>query len=442
MDLGLTLNLEQKQELVMTPQLQMAIELLQYSSQELQEHIDEELKENPLLEKEDDDSPDELEERIGNQYTSRSHSSPVKNNNDDYNYENFVSYRPNLREHLENQLYQILSENEMELGTYIIGCLDQDGFLSLSIQEISECTLYSTEKVKSVLKKIQRLDPIGVAARDLKESLLIQLDSLMLNTSLAEQIVSEHFELLVDKDYSSIIKNVGKEEKKVKGAINLIKSLNPRPASAFSTETDTKYITPDIVIKEVKGKFVIVINQKASPVLRINPQYYRMMQKTRGSETHQFLKDKFKSALWLIKSIEHRRITVYRITRAIIDKQEEFLRRGVKYLKPMTMQEIADEIEMHESTVSRATSEKYIQTPQGLFEMKFFFTSGINNISSVSIKAMLEEYIDNENPESPYSDQKLADLLEENEGMKLSRRTVAKYRNELGIPSSLKRRYK
>jgi len=440
MDLGLSLNLEQKQELVMTPQLQMAIELLQFSSQELQEYVDEELKDNPLLEKDTEDNKEKLDDRIENQYSSPSYSSTVNSRDDEYNYENFVSYQPNLLEYLENQLYQVLDDDEIEIGEYILGNLDQCGFLCESVTEISKNLDTSEDKVESVLERINYLEPIGVAAPNLQESLLIQLDSLETNTEIANEIVEEYFQLLVDQNYKEIIKKVDRDKEKVMRAIKVIKTLNPRPAASFNEKHNTKYITPDIVIKNVNGEFVVVINEKASPVLRINPQYYKMMQKNRGDDTHDFLKKKFKSALWLIKSIEQRRITVFRIANAIVKKQKEFLKNGVKYIKPMTMQDIADEIEMHESTVSRATSDKYIQTPQGIYDFKFFFSSGVNNISSISIKAMIREYIENEDKKSPYSDQKLADELKEKEGMKLSRRTVAKYRNEMSIPSSIKRK--
>ncbi|MGM0437969.1 MAG: RNA polymerase factor sigma-54, partial [Bacillota bacterium] len=413
MDLGLSLNLEQKQELVMTPQLQMAIELLQFSSQELKEYVDEELKDNPLLEKETEDTKEKLDDRIENQYSSPSYSSAVSSRDDEYNYENFVSYQPNLLEYLENQLYQVLSDDEIEIGEYILGNLDQCGFLCESVKEISKNLDTSEDKVESVLERINYLEPIGVAAPNLQQSLLIQLDSLDINTDIAEKIVKEHFQLLVDQNYKEIIKKVDKDKEKIMRSIKVIKTLNPRPAASFNEKHNTKYITPDIVIKNVNGEFVVVINEKASPVLRINPQYYKMMQKNRGDDTHDFLKKKFKSALWLIKSIEQRRITVYRIANAIVEKQKEFLKNGVKYIKPMTMQDIADEIEMHESTVSRATSDKYIQTPQGIYDFKFFFSSGVNNISSISIKAMIREYIENEDKNSPLSDQKLADELKE-----------------------------
>ncbi|HKL75902.1 MAG TPA: RNA polymerase factor sigma-54, partial [Halanaerobiales bacterium] len=355
MDLGLSLNLEQKQELVMTPQLQMAIELLQFSSQELQEYVDEELKDNPLLEKDTEDNKEKLDDRIENQYSSPSYSSTVNSRDDEYNYENFVSYQPNLLEYLENQLYQVLDDDEIEIGEYILGNLDQCGFLCESVTEISKNLDTSEDKVESVLERINYLEPIGVAAPNLQESLLIQLDSLDTNTEIANEIVEEYFQLLVDQNYKEIIKKVDRDKEKVMRAIKVIKTLNPRPAASFNEKHNTKYITPDIVIKNVNGEFVVVINEKASPVLRINPQYYKMMQKNRGDDTHDFLKKKFKSALWLIKSIEQRRITVFRIANAIVKKQKEFLKNGVKYIKPMTMQDIADEIEMHESTVSRAT---------------------------------------------------------------------------------------
>ncbi|MFW6381789.1 MAG: RNA polymerase factor sigma-54, partial [Bacillota bacterium] len=204
----------------------------------------------------------------------------------------------------------------------------------------------------------------------------------------------------------------------------------------------TSYIIPDLIIKAVDGDYAIVFNDQASPVLRINPYYYRMLRQAEDEETCQFLQEKYRSALWLIKSIEQRRMTVYRITRAIIDRQRDFLEKGIKHLHPMTMQDIAGAIDMHESTVSRATTDKYIQTPRGLFEMKFFFCRGIQDISSVSIKAMIVDYIDNEPPDAPYSDSGLARELAEKEGIELSRRTVSKYRNQLGIPSSTGRKNK
>lgn len=429
MDLGFNLNLEQKQNLVMTPQLQMAIELLQFSSQDLQEYIDEELKANPLLERIEKDF---------NNYSREDYS--VNNDQEQVNYENFVAYQPNLLEYLEGQLYQVLASDEMEIGRYIIGNLDDKGFLSLSVKEISNKFSVEQKKVEMVLNKIQYLDPIGVGARNLKECLLIQLDSLMLNTDLAEKIVRDFLDDVAEKRYKKIAKALGEDSEKIRGAINLIKSLNPCPAAEFYNEGEVNYIIPDLIVKEVNGEFVIITNERSCPSLRINPYYYKILQEAKGNEAYDFLEKKYKSALWLIRSIEQRRITIYRITEAILSKQGGFFRKGIKHLKPMTMQDIADEIDMHESTVSRATNEKYIQTPQGLFSLKFFFNAGVNGLSSVSIKAIISEYINNEDPGSPLSDRQIVQLLKEKEGMSLSRRTVAKYRNEMGIPSSSKRK--
>ncbi len=439
MNFELDINLEQKQELVMTPELQTAIELLQFSSQDLEQYVEEEIKSNPLLEKDDIERDKELEKRLDNQYSTPNYSTYVAND-DGYNYEDFISYQPGLIEHLENQLYQVLKDREMKIGRYIVGNLDENGFFTLSSADVSNSLEVSEKQVKSVLARIQYLDPIGIAAHDLQESMLIQLESLLIDTTLAEKIVSKYLSEFCQEDFDKIIKEIDEKEEKIRGAINLIKTLNQEPADRFKKDGSTEYIKPDIVIKKVKEDFVIIINEKASPLLRINPHYYKMLQESKNGETRSYLQNKFKSALWLIKSIEHRRVTVYRITRAIVNKQKDFLYSGIKNLHPMTMKDIAEEIEMHESTVSRATSDKYVQTPQGLFELKFFFTGGVNNFSSVSIKAIIIEYIKNEDSNSPLSDKKIANLLAEKEGMNLSRRTVAKYRNELGIPSSVKRR--
>jgi RNA polymerase sigma-54 factor len=427
MDLGFDLNLEQRQTLIMTPQLQMAIELLQFSSPELEEYIQEELKANPLL------------ERLENQYEEGLEKT---NNQEDRepDYENYITYKPNLLEYLEGQFYQVLKDKEISIGRYIIGNLDQHGFLTLSREEICANLKIEEKKLIEILIRIQHLDPVGIAAFDVKESLLIQLESLILNTDLAREIVKNYWQEFTEKDYRKIIRKIDQDEEKVIGAINLIKTLNPYPAAGFSQNNDqVKYIIPDLVVKKVKGDFVIISNEKSSPLLKISPYYYRMLQENRGSEAYEFLQQKYRSALWLIRSIEQRRITIYRIAEAIVKSQKEFFLKGVKYLTPMTMQDIADIIGMHESTISRATTGKYLQTPHGLFELKFFFNRGANNFSSVSIKAIIDEYIQKEDPSSPLSDQEIAHLLMKR-GIEISRRTVAKYRNELGIPSSTGRK--
>ncbi|MBS3810413.1 MAG: RNA polymerase factor sigma-54 [Halanaerobiales bacterium] len=437
--LNLNINLEQKQELVMTPKLQMAIKLLQYSSMELKEYIEDEMKDNPLLEKHDE-KKDHLDDRIKSQYQSYQYGSNY--NQEDFNYENMVSYQPNLLEYLENQLYEVLSDQEIKDGQYILGNLDERGLLSVSLEELAEELEVDVVYIKNILKKIQKLDPAGIAATNVKQCYLNQLEQMDMDTADAELLIKRHINLIVTEDFGVVLNETGWEKERLSKALQIIKKLTSKPASLIADNKKTQYIMPDIVIRKVKEDYVIILNDKASPLLRINPYYYQVMQKRKKDETYKYLEKKFKSAMWIIKSIEQRRMTVYRIAKKIAERQKKFLDRGVKYLKPLTMQEIADEIEMHESTVSRATDNKFIQTPHGIFDFKFFFNGGVNNISTVSIKAMIIEMIKNEEEGSPLSDNSISEILRAKNNLKLSRRTIAKYRNELGIPSSIQRRKK
>jgi len=437
--LNLNINLEQKQELVMTPKLQMAIKLLQYSSMELKEYIEDEMKDNPLLEKHDE-KKDHLDDRIKSQYQSYQYGSNY--NQEDFNYENMVSYQPNLLEYLENQLYEVLSDQEIKDGQYILGNLDERGLLSVSLEELTEELEVDVVYIKNILKKIQKLDPAGIAATNVKQCYLNQLEQMDMDTADAELLIKRHINLIVTEDFGVVLNETGWEKERLSKALQIIKKLTSKPASLIADNKKTQYIMPDIVIRKVKEDYVIILNDKASPLLRINPYYYQVMQKRKKDETYKYLEKKFKSAMWIIKSIEQRRMTVYRIAKKIAERQKKFLDRGVKYLKPLTMQEIADEIEMHESTVSRATDNKFIQTPHGIFDFKFFFNGGVNNISTVSIKAMIIEMIKNEEEGSPLSDNSISEILRAKNNLKLSRRTIAKYRNELGIPSSIQRRKK
>jgi len=437
--LNLNINLEQKQELVMTPKLQMAIKLLQYSSMELKEYIEDEMKDNPLLEKHDE-KKDHLDDRIKSQYQSYQYGSNY--NQEDFNYENMVSYQPNLLEYLENQLYEVLSDQEIKDGQYILGNLDERGLLSVSLEELAEELEVDVVYIKNILKKIQKLDPAGIAATNVKQCYLNQLEQMDMDTADAELLIKRHINLIVTEDFGVVLNETGWEKERLSKALQIIKKLTSKPASLIADNKKTQYIMPDIVIRKVKEDYVIILNDKASPLLRINPYYYQVMQKRKKDETYKYLEKKFKSAMWIIKSIEQRRMTVYRIAKKIAERQKKFLDRGVKYLKPLTMQEIADEIEMHESTVSRATDNKFIQTPHGIFDFKFFFNGGVNDISTVSIKAMIIEMIKNEEEGSPLSDNSISEILRAKNNLKLSRRTIAKYRNELGIPSSIQRRKK
>lgn len=437
--LNLSVDLEQKQELVMTPKLQMAIKLLQYSSMELKEYIEEEMRDNPLLEKHEENE-NHLDDRIKNQYQSYRYGSNY--NQEDFNYENMVTYQPNLLEYLEKQLYEVLDNEEIETGEYILGNLDERGLLSTSLSEIAEELDVDIEYVKNIIKKIQQLEPAGIAATNVKECYLTQLKQMELDTKDAELLIGKYLDSIVTEDHKEILDATSWREERLSKALQIIDKLTSKPASLVADHKKTQYIMPDIVIKKVNDEYVIILNDKASPLLRINPYYYEVMQKCKKDDTYDYLEKKFKSALWIIKSIEQRRMTVYRIAKKIADKQKSFLDEGVKYLKPLTMQEIADEIEMHESTVSRATDNKFIQTPRGIFDFKFFFSGGVNDISTVSIKAIIIELIKNEDSNSPLSDSAIVELLRTKKNLKLSRRTIAKYRNELGIPSSIKRKKK
>ena len=441
MDLKMDINIEQRQELIMTPKLQMAIKLLQFSSLELEEYLDEELLENPILEKED--KKEEWEESLEDHYNSRNfRSASNSNEGKDYDsFESYTNYRPGLMEHLENQLYEVLPESELGLGKYIIGSLNQKGLLIPSVEEIAEETGKDPVLINNVLEKIQHLDPVGIASRTIKEALLIQLETLGGNNELAIKIVTGCWDRLNDLSIKKLMKKYKATEEEVLYALEKIKNLQPRPASLYSNdELKTDYLEPDIIVKKDEDKYYAELNSTNTPLLSINPKYYSLMKNTDDDETNEFLKKKFKAAIWLIRAIEHRRMTLLKISNVLVKRQKEFLDKGVKHLKPLTMQEVADEIEMHESTVSRASNDKYVQTPQGLYTMKFFFASGVDNRSSASIKALITEYINKENKDKPYSDNRLSEILIKNEGIDLSRRTIAKYRNSLDIPSSVERK--
>ncbi|AGB42412.1 RNA polymerase sigma-54 factor [Halobacteroides halobius DSM 5150] len=439
MELNYTTNLyqeqQQKQELAMTPKLQQAIKLLQYSTLELQEFIEDKMMENPLLELDDNYDPQ------SNNY--------IKQNGDDFNYEKFVAQELTLEEHLLKQLSLVTtSKLEKKIGEQIIGNLDQSGFFS-SLEEVINQLEVTRKEVNKVLAKIKQFDPAGIGARDIQESLLIQLDNLKTSDNntqigLAKQIINGYQAELNNNQVRKISQGLSIEPKVTQQLIDLIKSLSPIPADRFKKKANNIYIEPDIIIKQISGKYVIIMDQASFPTIHINSYYRNLLKKQNAAkQSKDYIEDKLKSAMWLIKSIEQRRQTVYNIVRAIINLQQDFLKRGIKYLKPMTMQQIADEIKMHESTVSRATSNKYIQTPQGLFPMKFLFSKAIKTgdqkVSAVSIKKEVEDLVANEDKNNPLSDRELKDKLEAR-GVTISRRTIAKYRTELKIPSSRKRK--
>lgn len=463
MELKHNLKLQQSQKLIMTQELRQAIQLLQYNSLELNEYIKDQIQENPMLEMETidkeidnpkvDDKIDEKKDEIdlkelAERYDDISYKTEIDRNPVEYNFESFVSYRENLKDHLMGQLnLTIMDDLDYLVGLYIIENIDKNGYLTIGMEEIENNFDISIGKAEEILKIIQGFDPLGVGARDLKECILIQLRENEDINPIVSKIVEEHLEDLSCNKISKISKDLNLTAKEIQDACDYIKTLNPKPGSGFEdSSNETKFIRPDASIELIEGEYVILINDVTGPRLNISDYYLSLMKNNEDKNTKEFLSEKFNKALWIIKSIEQRRQTIYNVIEAILKFQREFFDKGEKFLIPLTLKEVADHIEMHESTISRSTNGKYVQTPRGLYELKYFFPSGVTEksgaiSSSTSIKATIREIIEAEDEKKPYSDQKITDILKE-KGSNISRRTVAKYREELNIPSSsMRKRY-
>lgn len=459
MELGYNLTLKQAQKLIMTPELRQAIELLQFTSLELDEYLENQIEKNPLLEmeeiKKDDDNDDNVEEveedidweEVIENYDDISYKPQNEKDQKEYTYENFISYSPSLKEHLLIQIKLVFfDDKDIEIGEVLIDYIDENGYFNGDLDEIGEELNVETEVLENILQKIQTLDPIGVGSRDLKECLMIQLKEKNVLEPIIYEIIENHLEDIATNRLQKISKELGIGLKEVQEYCDLIKTLEPKPGRGYSgEEREVKYIVPDVILREIDGEYIILLNDITAPRLNINSYYKELITKSSDSNTTDYLKEKLNSALWIIKSIEQRRMTIYNVVNSILKHQKEFLEEGEKALKPLTLKDVAVDIDVHESTVSRAINGKYIQTPQGLFELKYFFTSGVSSkkgdLSSTSIKSIINDLIENEDPTKPLSDQKITDILKE-KGISISRRTVAKYRDELNIPSStLRRRY-
>jgi RNA polymerase sigma-54 factor len=471
------------QQLVITPQLQQAIRLLQLTRLELVDLISQEMKENPLLEEaeegkelaeseapmteqeetETSPEPERTQEVKGNgegadefdweNYLENSNlipfekSSPSSPDGEERpSFENFLTKRTTLTDHLHWQLQlSHFTEEEHEAGTWIIGNLDEDGYLKIALEDICSETNLPIEEVERVLRKIQQFDPIGVAARDLRECLLIQLEQMDPRDSLAEKIVSEHLSLLKNRNYPAIAKRLGISLDRVNRATSLISKLDPKPGKAFGGEV-IQEIIPDVYIHKVEGDYVIYLNDDGIPRLKINSLYRNILNGNRLAPEgdRKYIQDKLRSALWLIRSIHQRQRTIYKVAKSIVKFQREFLDKGIQFLKPLVLRDVAEDIQMHESTISRVTHNKYAHTPQGIYELKFFFNAGITStqgetMASESVKNLVREIIAKEDPKKPYSDEKLVQILQ---GMNIhiARRTVSKYREMMKILSSNERR--
>ncbi len=475
MALELRQQLKLTQQLIMTPQLQMAIKLLQLSRLELMDTIRAELEENPALEEVPESSS--TEQLTDQPDTSSSDASETKevtieeklqedidwsNYLDEYNtpgrvhyesenrdtpkFESFIAHKESLNDHL---LWQFLmtkpTKEEEKIASLIIGNLNKDGYLQVSTEEIAYTSGSLHEKIEEILASIQTFDPVGVCARDLRECLLIQAKHLGLENTIVSDIIEDHLPNLEKKNYKAICKALKKSIDEVVSAIKVIKDMEPKPGRQYSDETP-QYINPDIYVYKLENDFVIMLNDDGMPKLRVNSFYKNSIGRGKkvSGEAEDYIQEKMRSAAWLIKSIHQRQKTIYRAMESILRFQREFFDKGIAYLKPMVLRDVAQDIGMHESTISRVTTNKYAFTPQGIFELKYFFNSSIRRmhggaIASASVQDKIRQIILAEDPKKPYSDDKIAQILEKEE-IHIARRTVAKYREMLKVLPSNKRK--
>jgi RNA polymerase sigma-54 factor len=460
------------QKLILTPSLQQAIKLLPMSTLELSELLNQEMVENPMLEEmpsEDLQSAESTQEKV---------EEPKKDaekgdtwDDQDYEYffgdylddgyraktptevkelppiENTLSTSASLSDHLLWQLSMQSDDARLrEIGEAIVGNLNDDGYLVATVEELAAMGPWSTEEVEAALRLVQGFDPIGIAARDLQECLLLQLRHLGMTGTPSERIITEHMRLLQNHQVPELARKLGMPIEDLKQHIELIRHLDPKPGNRHNP-SQSQYVIPDVYIVKVEDQYVAALNEEGLPQLRISPVYRRLLDKSaveNTDETRAYVKDKFRSALWLIKSVEQRQKTIHKVATSIITFQRDFLDHGIEYLRPLVLRDVANDIGMHESTVSRVVTNKYMHTPQGVFEMKYFFHSGIASsygeaVSSVTIKQRIRKIIEQEDPRKPLSDSKIVSILQR-EGLELARRTIAKYREELKIPTSNQRK--
>ncbi|MBN2225498.1 MAG: RNA polymerase factor sigma-54 [Deltaproteobacteria bacterium] len=450
-------ELKLTQKLVLTPQLQQAIKLLQLTRLELVEHINQELMENPMLEEAGEDSEPEasdavLDRIIGDDPYSSGYDgaysvSGFKDSDEKQHFiENVCLEKTSLMDHVIWQVkMSSMCESDAEIGAIIAGNLGDDGYLMVSVKEIAEKMGCATAAVEGVLEKIQLFDPVGVASRSLSECLLIQARHYDLDTPTVHSIIEDHLRDLEKRNYSAIAKKIGVSVAEVTKAVEIITGFDPKPGRLY-VDYEPQYIIPDVYVHKVGNEYVITLNDNGLPRLRVSSFYRSILTGTRNVPvaTKDFIKDRIKSATWLIKSIQQRQRTLYRVACSIVEHQKGFLDKGVGFLKPMVLREVAEDVGVHESTVSRVTNGKYIHTPRGVFELKYFFTGRIyfangEDKSVESVKERIREIIAHEDEKKPVSDQKITQALGR-EGITVARRTVAKYREMLGILSSSSRK--
>lgn len=470
--LSQTQSLRQSQ--VLAPQLRQSLEMLQVPILELRALIEQEIQQNPTVEdepveneqleveeavtdkeKEDEEFQQEFEElaRLDEEWRDYFQQTQVKHRSRDDEearrkfFMESLTQDQSLQEHLINQLaYTELVDFDRQIGEMIIGCIDDDGYLTTSLEELAASAGFDLTHLTTILGIIQEFDPIGVGSRDLRECLLSQIFRLGKSDSIEAEIVDKHLKELGARKYQEIARALKISVEEVQSVAQFIGTLEPKPGRSFSSESTT-YVLPEIEIRKSKGVFVVITNDDQLPHLRISRHYRRLMEdKNTSTEVRSYIRDKIRAADFLIKSIDQRQQTIRNIAEEIVKVQEEFFEHGVSHLKPLTMAEVANVLGIHETTVSRAIANKYMSTPQGVFEMKYFFTPGFKtqdgtSVSNKTIKDTLLQLVANENPSKPLSDQAMAEALKE-KGIKVARRTIAKYREELQIlPSHMRKSF-
>ena len=498
MGLEQKLHLRLSQRLVMTPSLQQAIKLLQMSKLELEEVLNQEMVENPVLE-EEQEQEETVREAEGAEAPASDLSEPAKEETappaatapaaeappepeaapererdsfeeidfdsyfEDYldtaynprqyeeseqtPLENTLSSTPGLQEYLTWQLSMSDAHPGVrEIATYLIGNVDEDGYLRVAREEIRAAGFQDDAEVEKALALVRSFDPPGICAFDLPDCLMLQIRMLGIENRLIETIVTEHWPEFLNRHFPQLSRSLGVGMSELQAVVEIIKNLEPKPGRKYSNER-TIYVEPDVAVRKIGDEYVIQLNEDGLPKLRISAAYRRMLRGGNGAigqEAAAYLKDKMRSAVWLIKSLDQRQRTIYKVADSIVRHQREFLDKGIEYLRPLVLRDVANDIGMHESTVSRVVSNKYIHTPRGLLPMKYFFHSGIDSstgadVSSLSIKSKIARYIADEDSRRPHSDARIMQRLRA-EGIQIARRTVAKYREELRIPSSSQRK--
>ena len=470
------LQLRLSQQLAMTPQLQQAIRLLQLSTLELQQELQQALESNPLLEQIDTheeidtretqdsetlDTADALEQKempeelpLDASWDTIYTAGTPSGTSGDYIDDQLPVYQGETTQTLQDYLmWQVeltpFSDTDRAIATSIVDAVDDTGYLTVPLEDILESMgdeEIDIDEVEAVLKRIQRFDPVGVAAKDLRDCLLIQLSQFDKTTPWLEEarlIISDHLDLLANHDFRTLMRVTRLKEDVLKEAVNLIQSLDPRPGQSIQTG-EPEYVIPDVLVRKHNGHWTVELNSDSIPRLQINQHYASMCNNARNDGDSQFIRSNLQDAKWLIKSLESRNDTLLRVSRCIVEQQQAFFEQGEVSMKPMLLADIAQAVEMHESTISRVTTQKYLHSPRGIFELKYFFSSHVNTegggeASSTAIRALVKKLIAAENPAKPLSDSKLTSLLSE-QGIMVARRTVAKYRESLSIPPSNQRK--